>query len=191
MPGEIRAFYAVDIDDSVRSAAAQCIEKLKQESWGEMVRWVKPENLHVTLRFLGKVRSATIDKINEHLAGTFAEGHCFTVDISDLRVFPNIKKPRVIVCNINKHPVLEALSEKIEFACVRAGLKGETRQFKAHITLGRCSVKFPKHTRIELPPFRRQMPITTITLYKSQTNPDGAIYTPIKRFQLTLASTTA
>ena len=184
MPGEIRAFYAVDIDENTRITVVQCIDKMKQEPWGNKVRWVNPENLHITLRFLGKIKPAVVDKINEQLADTFSKDTCFNIDITDIRVFPNIKKPRVVVCSVSKHPALENLNEKCESACIRAGLKGETRQFKAHITLGRCSVNFPKHTRIELPHCRLHMPVRTITLYKSQTTHDGAVYMPIHHFTL-------
>ena len=184
MSSEIRSFYAVDVDESVRDAAIAVINDMKQRDWGTSVRWVKRESLHITLRFLGHIDEPTIEKINSQLSTSLHDIENFNIHCNEIRIFPSIKKPRVIVASLVKHPALEQLNKIIESACIAAGLKAETRQFKAHLTLGRCTEKFPKHTRLELPAFSKHIAVNKVKLFSSNFTAEGSVYSVLKEFDL-------
>lgn len=184
MDKKIRAFYAIDINDEVRGAIQHVVEKLKTYEWSEHVRWTTIENLHLTLRFLGDVTEPLLEELHETLAVEVTTCKPFSLMFKEPRLFPHFKKPRVIAAGVAHNEQLAELAEIFERCAVAAGLSPETRQFKGHLTLGRCKKTFPRRTKIESLPFSSKLPVTQVALYQSTLDKAGPIYTRLKQLRL-------
>jgi len=184
MNTKIRAFYAIDLNDEVRNATRHIIEQLKTNSWHQYVRWTRIENLHLTLRFLGEVDNITIENMNSLLISKLASTAPFNLLLKEPRLFPHFKKPRVIAVGVSQNDQLVELVRLLESCAVAVGLAPESRQFKAHLTLGRCDKQFPRRTKLQSLPFSSKLPVKNITLFQSKLTERGPIYTPLQQFPL-------
>ena len=184
MSKKIRAFYAIELNDEVRNAALHIIEKLQTCEWSEHVRWTPVENLHLTIRFLGDVTEDLLTQLNGALESQLAEVVPFSIMFKEPRLFPHFKKPRVVAAIIPHNDALTALAEILESNAVTAGLQPETRQFKGHLTLGRCDKSFPKRIKLDSFPFSCKLPVNRITLFQSQLSSAGATYTRLAELPL-------
>lgn len=101
------------------------------------VRWVKPENIHLTLEFLGDIKDKDADRITEVIKGTCKEYPAFQLKITGTGVFPNIRSPRVLWCGLDKSDILSGLQDDIAKGLVPLGFKPEKRRFAPHLTIGR------------------------------------------------------
>jgi len=143
MQNTIRTFIAIELNKTIRDELADIQSKLKIS--GADVKWVKPENIHLTLKFLGAVEKNKIDTIKNILDSTTSQIEPFDVALSVLGGFPNLNSPRVIWVGIDvgaRHAV-PLLVNKIENALSKLGFPKDDRPFSAHITLGR--VHSPKN----------------------------------------------
>jgi len=179
-----RAFYAIDLSDEVRNTARDIIETLKSYEWQQHVRWSVPENLHLTLRFLGEVSNSTVNNMNTLLADQLVTVEPFTLMLKEPRLFPHFKKPRVIAVGVSFNESLNTLAAIFENCAVAAGLPPESRQFKGHLTLGRCDKLFPRRTKLQSLPFYAKLPVNHVTLYQSKLTSSGPIYNPLKKLAL-------
>ena len=176
MDKKIRAFYAIELNDEVRNAALHIIDKLKGYEWAKHVRWAQAENLHLTVRFLGDVTDPIIQEINNNAEKKLRECGPFTVAFKEPRLFPHFKKPRVVAVIAQNNDALLTIAEILESCATAAGLEPETRQFKGHLTLGRCKKTFPKRTKIDSLPFSCKLPVNSITLFQSELSSEGPTY---------------
>jgi 2'-5' RNA ligase len=98
-------------------------------------RWVEPEQLHLTLRFIGDVDGSVLIRTQEALAEVRAEA--FPLQLEGIGFFPPRGSPRVVWVGIRKNEQLLRLHNRIESVLVRAGLAPEDRKYSPHITLAR------------------------------------------------------
>src|SRR5690625_1850348 len=171
----MRLFIALSLPDEVR-------DRLAAISGGiPGARCVEPENLHLTLRFLGEVDNGLARDVDNAL--TQIDVEAFELTLSGLGFFTEGK--RVITAlwaGIESNPPLSRLQAKVEQAAVRAGLPPERRKFKPHVTLARGRIEnSPKleqfmmsHALLRI----GAIPIESFTLYSSHLQPNGAIYSP-------------
>lgn len=184
MNKKIRAFYAIELNDEVRNAALHIVEQLKVNEWSEHVRWTVNENLHLTIRFLGDVTEEVLQSMNASVKDQLANSAPFTLMFKEPRLFPHFKKPRVVAAIVPHNDALLAVAEVLESCAVAAGLDPETRQFKGHLTLGRCKKTFPKRTKLDSIPFSSKLPVNSITLFQSQLTSEGPTYIKLSEFPL-------
>ena len=184
MTTKIRAFYAIDLNDEVRNATRHIIENLKTNAWQQHIRWTSIENLHLTLRFLGEVDHDTIDSLNKLLLSKLNSVTTFNLMLKEPRLFPHFKKPRIIAVGVSQNEQLLALAQLLESCAIAVGLAPEARQFKAHLTLGRCDKLFPRRTKLPSMPFSSKLPVKNITLFQSKLTEHGPIYTPLLQLPL-------
>ena len=180
----MRIFVAVDPDPAVRAAAARAARAVADRLAGdpERIRWVAPEQLHVTLRFLGEVADADADAVRAAFRAPFATA-AFTARVSRLGCFPPSGAPRVVWLGVGEgRDGMAAVRSECDRRLASAGCPPETRPFRAHITLGRMK-GWPARSRRgvdralsdvepETPPWR----IDQVTLYESRRTPQGARY---------------
>ena len=127
----MRLFVAIDLPDAIR-------DQLALMSCGlPGARWVRSEQLHLTLRFIGEVDGALFHAIREALEQV--RGHSFAMQLAGVGYFPPRKKPRVVWVGIRENADLVRLRNRIESSLVRAGLAPEQRKFSPHITLARLN----------------------------------------------------
>ena len=98
-------------------------------------RWVTPDNMHITLRFIGTVSGADAEDIHERLGGIVSPA--FALTLAGVGCFESGRKVHALWVGINREPHLNRLAEKVESAIVRAGMEPERRKFKPHVTLAR------------------------------------------------------
>ena len=180
-----RAFIAIDLPESVKSFLSEAQEALK--SYGFGVKWVRPQNIHLTLKFLGDTATADTDKIAE--AMTLAARNCPIVSLTarGVGVFPNARRPRVIWAGLNGQvEALVNLQQTLNAHLADLGFATDTRGFKSHLTLGRVKGKIASDRMIaaidKLKEFESELFEThEVVLFKSELRPSGAVYTKVQR----------
>jgi len=183
----VRAFLALDLDAEGQARLTAHLRRLRAAPWADQVRWVSPQHLHLTLRFLGEVTPAQATRYaNAFRSGLAAlrDAGALRLHASEPRLFPNPHRPRIIACLVEAHPTLHALVALAESCALDIGLRPETRPFQGHITLGRLRA-WPiagQLPRAESPGVLLQP--DTITLYRSQLHPSGPTYSTLARFSL-------
>jgi RNA 2',3'-cyclic 3'-phosphodiesterase len=136
----VRLFVALEMPSPVREHFATLINQLRaleSKSSAKKPRWVRPENLHVTLKFIGHVDPALLDPIRATLAKLCSNG---PVDLRfrGLGFFPNAKRPRVLWAGTAASPNLSSLARDIDASLAKLGIPAEERAFTPHLTLARC-----------------------------------------------------
>jgi 2'-5' RNA ligase len=130
----MRLFVALEIPSAARENLAALLNSLRAVS--PQTRWVRPENLHVTLKFIGDVPEAKLAAIRSALADVRCE-QPVTLDFCGLGFFPNEKHPRVFWAGIEASPNLKTLAANINKATEKLGIPLEKRPFSPHLTLAR------------------------------------------------------
>jgi len=132
-----RSFIAIPVSDEGIQALEETVRGLEPEI-GRHVRWVRPEGIHLTLKFMGDIQVKTAEDILEALPRVTAGFSAFDLAITGLGVFPNQRRPRVLWAGLNGDlEALAALQQAVDDAVGRLGLPKEQRPFSPHLTLGR------------------------------------------------------
>jgi 2'-5' RNA ligase len=177
----IRIFFAVELDEAIRSALASLVRELAGDGAG--VRWVRPEAYHVTLRFIGDVEPEAVSGLVASVAPRVAPLAPFALQAGPPRLFPSVRRPRVVAVPVTPQEPLDGLAAAVERGVVEAGLPPERRPFRAHLTLGRVGVARP---RLRLPDSfsAPEFPVADAVLFQSRLHSSGARYTPLERIAL-------
>lgn len=174
-----RCFVAIELNEKIKKELGSFIEELRPI--GPELKWVRPENLHITLKFLGEVKEEKIDRIKKALQDILKPRKPFTIKIKGTGHFPEKKRPRVIWAGVEDSEDLFSLQKEVEGSLSGLGFREEEREFRGHITLAR--VKDPSGIeklleRISL--FKEKdfgiQEVNEIVLMKSDLRPDGARY---------------
>ncbi len=188
MSDKIRIFVAILLSDEVRRALAQEVNRLR--SVAPAVGWIQPENLHLTLKFLGHIPPETLARVEAGLAEAVADQRPLTLAFAGLGAFPSAERPRVIWAGVtNGAEMLVALQARVEDALARQEISREERPFHPHLTVAR--VREPRHARPlfsalkarENAPFGDQE-VSAVHLMRSDLHPQGARYTVLRTFPL-------
>ncbi|MDR0363246.1 MAG: RNA 2',3'-cyclic phosphodiesterase [Planctomycetota bacterium] len=136
----IRSFIGVEIADGVRKAIADDLRALKAVA--PRVKWVKPDNFHLTLKFLGDVRENDLKELFDALDAALGGRGGFVIGMKGVFALPNRRCPRVVAVGVDDGAdEMIALNSLVEETCARLGYPVEKRPYRPHITLGR--VKLP------------------------------------------------
>ncbi len=181
----VRAFIAVDLSLEVQRGLEAALGQLQQALRGDTVRWVPPRNMHLTLKFLGDVSIKNLDQIKAILAAEANLHDAFDIHVGGLGAFPSMRRPRVIWVGVQAPDVLGQLQHEVDVQTARLGYPQEERNFSPHLTLGRVGrnasseetgkiAKVLSDSKVgELGTAR----IAEVHLYRSDLNPQGAVYT--------------
>ncbi len=177
---DVRAFVALELDAEVQKAIAELVAGLRPGV--SRARWVRPEGLHLTLRFLGSSSPKQIASLRPALAAAAAACGPASARVADLGTFPQRGRPRVLWLGIALPQPLLDLQAACEAAAVAAGFPPEARPFRSHLTLARFrdSVPRPDLPSADLGTAR----LETLVLLRSDLRPGGAVYSAIDRFAL-------
>ncbi len=178
--GTVRAFVALELDGGLRQAIGDLQARLRPRLGG--LRLVRPEGIHLTLRFLGDTLPSQVDTLRPLLAAAAASCPPTQAQVAGLGTFPERGSPRVLWLGLAVEAAIVELQRACERAARAAGFEREERPFRAHLTLGRWRDRAP---RPELPPADLgETPLDTLVLFRSDLRPDGAVYTALDRFAL-------
>lgn len=132
----MRLFVAVNLAEHLRRAIWDTAAPLRDV--GLPVKWVAPESLHVTLKFLGDVEPAREAELRAILDAAVDGAKPFSMGIGEFGAFPTTKRPRVVWVGCEGVPALELLQHRLEHELAGVGFPLEGRPFRPHITLGRA-----------------------------------------------------
>ncbi|MGD2050354.1 MAG: RNA 2',3'-cyclic phosphodiesterase [Chloroflexota bacterium] len=177
----IRAFVAIDLTEAVRKELAWIINDLKRNVPAKSVRWVRPENIHLTLKFLGDTKIDSLDHISSGLDRVGEGKPPLNLTLDTLGCFPNPRRPRVVWVGISGDvDTLQSLQKMIDQMLNSLGWDLEKREFHPHLTIGR--IKNSKKVVDSRLPWGSPMkpltfPVDSLALYESILKPSGAVYT--------------
>jgi 2'-5' RNA ligase len=183
----MRTFIAIEIPEEFKTALAELQNDLRRARAG--VSWTSPENIHLTLKFLGEVEESRVAEISAACARVAGTSRPFALQLGFPGVFPDARRPRVIWAGLQGEvEVLSALQKDLEERISAIGLKGDEKEFHPHLTVGR--VKSARNSReliaraelYDLPPL--SFDVREIVLIRSVLHPAGAQYTPMARASL-------
>ena len=176
----MRLFVGVPLPDEVRESLGALCSGLPG------ARWVRPENMHVTLRFIGEVDRDTAEDIDATLAEVRAPA--FALKLSGVGSFQSGRRVRVVWAGIEPCEALVRLHGKVESAVVRTGLESERRRFKSHITLARLkntpSAKVGDYIEDRNAFAVEPFPVPHFTLFRSHLGREGAHYESLADYPL-------
>ena len=143
--GRIRSFIAIPVPSAGIRALEDAVKKLDSTDIGGSVRWVRPEGIHLTLKFMGDIQAEMAERILVALPPAAAQFPPFELSISGLGVFPNPRRPRVLWAGVHGDlEILAALQLAVDDAVGKLGLPKEQRSFNPHLTLGRVRRDVPE-----------------------------------------------
>jgi RNA 2',3'-cyclic 3'-phosphodiesterase len=176
----VRAFVALELDERLREAMGELQAGLRRRLG--QVHLVRPEGIHLTLRFLGRTTPQQRDTMRPILAAAASACPPAEVPVSGLGTFPERGSPRVLWLGLEAPTAIGELQKACERAALAAGFEKEDRPFKAHLTLGRWRDRAarPELPAVDLGTTR----LDTLVLFKSELRPGGAVYTSLERFAL-------
>jgi RNA 2',3'-cyclic 3'-phosphodiesterase len=183
----MRLFIAVNLPSEIRDRVAAVQDRLRHAQAD--VSWVRAENIHVTVKFLGETEEKRLRRVRPALAEVALGGTSFSMEVSGVGCFGG-RIPRVVWVGVGKGAeTLTKLAERIETGLARVGFPKERRGFTAHLTLGR--VRSPRNAEAlvaALQEFHEEQfgtfMATQFELMQSELHPTGSVYTVLERFPL-------
>jgi 2'-5' RNA ligase len=182
----MRLFLALELPPTVRDEIRRAQSELKGSHTGW--RWVRPENVHLTLRFLGEVDRSEADRHLPRWREVAQRCSGGTFRVEGAGVFPPRGRPRVLWTGIlDPDPArfLDDLAATLESAARDLGFPAESRPFRAHLTIGRsgrggrATVPGPQ----DIGPLG-EVAVEEVVLFRSELRREGAVYTVLDRFPL-------
>ena len=148
LPESVRAFVAIDLPEELLRELRALQARLELELPKNAVRWTPAEQIHLTLKFLGNIASADLDKLEAALAATCQRAKPFRLRAKSLGCFPNPARPRVIWVGLEDElQPLQALQSQIDAATQSWCAKSDERAFRPHLTIGRVREVSPRVSR--------------------------------------------
>ena len=183
----MRMFTGIPIPDEPKEELIKAQEQLKGIPL--KASWTKPENLHITLKFLGEVDDAMVPQITKALEGSPCPQGSFIATLEECGIFPNLRTPRIAWISLSRgEKEVKHIFKHIQKSLLSFGFGKEKRPFKSHITLGR--IKYVKDTSALIQRFEElnlekiSWQINGFILYKSILTSGGPIYEAIKEYPL-------
>jgi 2'-5' RNA ligase len=181
----VRLFAGLPAPPPIQALWADRLSRLKRS--GPHASWVVPENLHITLKFLGETGAHRLEEITAALKEAAAPFVPVALPFEGVGFFPHERKPRVLILRYHRDPALVDLFGRVEDRLAPLGYARERRPFEVHLTLARLRRPWPPGEAdrvaadlgtIPWPPF----PAAGFVLFESILSPAGAVYIPLGRF---------
>ncbi len=179
----IRTFIAIKLPEKILSSVKEIQNGFKSQ--GIRAKWVKVENIHITIKFLGDIKITDVEKIIRSITLAAKESKPITLSVKGAGVFPGVKRPRVIWAGITGEiSDLLDLQDRVEKNLEAIGFPKESRPFKGHLTIGRIKGKTDaKKLVYAMEQFKgfesESFMADHIFLIKSELKQSGAVYTDL------------
>ena len=185
----VRLFVVLEMPSAVRTNFATLMNDLRTmdaKSSGKKPRWTRPENLHVTLKFIGNVVPEKLDGIRTALAGVRSE-RPVELRFRGLGFFPDAERPQIVWAGVAGSQNLGAIAADIDRGLAELGVPSEQRAFIPHLTLARCepgAISSRSRAAIEKEAARDfgELRADKFHLIESKLKPSGAEYTTLQSF---------
>lgn len=183
---DLRTFIAIELPHDIQAQIHQQQQSLAQILDDPPIRWVKPESIHLTLKFLGEITPAKAKEIGDGLGVEVKDFSAASVVVGGLGCFPNFNRPRVVwVGLIEERNILKQLQAHLDDWLESLGFNPEKRGFSPHLTIGRVHRSVNARQRKSLGdqiqsqhiPSLGQFKAEAVHLFKSDLKSTGAVYT--------------
>ncbi len=184
----VRTFVAVLIDEGIRERIADVQSRVKELATD--VKWVAPDNFHVTLKFLGNVREDALPEVYSSVEQAVRGLEPFDLSFSGLGAFPSARRARVVWVGIeNGVDRLRAMAALVEESLAKLNFEKEEKEFRAHITIGRVKTSrfLDELARGIGEVDARELGVqrvSSVAVMKSELRRDGPIYTSLRVINL-------
>jgi 2'-5' RNA ligase len=184
----IRSFIAIEVPHSLQMRLEELQRELRRMEAG--VKWVRPEGIHLTLKFMGSIGQEDLEKITRVTAPVVAAWNPFELRIHGVGCFPSSRNPRIIWVGIDRGSEEASLLQKaIEEKAADLGFTPEPRLFKPHLTVGRVRTPIGRDAFVQGMEKNKDVEIgtflaTEVYLFKSELKPSGAVYTKLQTFPM-------
>jgi 2'-5' RNA ligase len=188
----IRSFIAIELSDEARSVLADLQNRLKAVVPPKTVRWTAPQNIHLTLHFLGDVEVNEVEQVSQAVKTAASNCRPFSLTLTGLGCFPNTRRPRIVWVGVrDKTETLVALHQNLGEGLNVINFKPEDRPYSPHLTIGRVKNGLPRRQLTQLGEVLDQeirligelatLNVAELSLIKSELTPSGPVYTPLTR----------
>ncbi len=179
----VRVFLAIPLPQQLKAAIQTLQNNLRSQMAG--VRWVRPENLHLTLHFFGEVEQETLEKIKVSVLSVKGCNRPFMIEVKGLGAFPNRRRPRILWLGLDPKDQLRQVYENCRQSLQQAGVTTELRPYSPHLTIGR--LRQPKSGLTDLTGLDSSIGSAVIgrfaadrlVLFESRLQPGGAEHIPL------------
>jgi RNA 2',3'-cyclic 3'-phosphodiesterase len=184
----VRLFVAVNLPESTRRAAHAAAAALRNAA--PSVRWVLPETLHITLKFLGEVSAARLREMKAALETSASIQSGFTFALRGAGAFPNFRRPRVFWLGVENGEGLIRVQSSVEGIFAPLGFPAEAREFHPHLTLGRAGAPLSAAEQaaaeraVSSVEYQEVVTVRSIELMQSRLLPKGARYEAVHSAKL-------
>jgi RNA 2',3'-cyclic 3'-phosphodiesterase len=191
----MRLFVAINFTSKDRQRMARSARKMREAELP--VRWVDPDQIHLTLKFLGEVRPERVPAVEEAVARVAAKTRVFTMQMGGSGAFPTTRRPKVIWLGAQASPELRCLKHDLEWELAPLGFEREVRAFHPHVTLGRARVDARAgdfrgfEELVAAMDFRAEITVRGVDLMKSTLSAKGARYQKLVTARLGLSAVDA
>ena len=185
---DIRSFIAIEVPRGLKSRLEEVQRELRRTEAD--VKWVRPEAIHLTLKFLGSIRQEDVGKISGAVAPVIAGWTPFEIRIQGMGGFPNLRNPRVVWVGVDRgKESLVSLQQEIERKMAELSFPPENRSFSPHLTLGRVRSSRGRAHLTQAVESRKGLELgifqgREVILFRSELKPSGAVYTKLKEFPM-------
>jgi len=178
----IRAFWAIELNQEIRSALREFQHLVR--NYLPSIGWVRPESLHLTVKFLGEVDEKQLTSLQEAVKNGIKDCSPFSLQVEGVGGFPNMNQPRVLWAGVSGQVAdLQRLVSHVEEALLPLGFPSDSKPFRAHLTLARIkqgsrevgralvrSQALDQHTYFGM------LQVHQLCLFRSELKPTGAVY---------------
>lgn len=181
----IRAFLAVELSSDIREKLSSLQQQLKKTL--PPINWVRPESIHLTLKFLGYVEPSRISQLLSVLEAIGKKQNNFSIDVHGVGVFPQVKRPRILWVGLSGNtPALQDLVLEIESMLEPFGFPPEEKSYHPHLTLARIKrenatvgAALLENRILESEQRLGTLHVDRFTLFQSDLDSSGATYTAL------------
>lgn len=189
----IRTFIAVELSPELRNAVHQVqadmketlTRRLRRRDPAARIQWVRPESMHLTLKFLGSIEESTIPEIEHTMRAVVSARAKFSLDMGGLGVFPDVRAPRVLWVGLSDGvEALVLLAADLDRSLHALGFAPEGRPFQPHLTLARIKDRslsvgtaLAESGVMTGAKTVGRLSVSSISLMRSELKPSGAVYT--------------
>jgi len=177
-----RLFFGISLTPEIRDVLDDLQKQLQKSAWDNKVKWSKPDNFHITLRFIGNSKAENIIALQERAEKIAEDTESFSIDLGGLKLFPSSEHSRVLVVDVLRSNELLNLAKKLEEMVCVCGFTPESRPYNPHLTLGRTKANL-KLNPVELPSIKtHSMEVSSFILFDSIHQGHNRIYQKLKIF---------
>lgn len=184
----MRTFIAIELNEQTKQKIKELEDKIKDLIIGQ-IKMVEPENLHLTLKFLGEIKEEKINSFAEEINKIVANFSPFELEIGNIGFFPSVKMPRVLWLGVTeKSGQLFQLKQDLEKNLKKLGSLEEKREFSPHLTLARIKNKISLSQQFEnLKEYKiGKERVEGLSFIQSKLTRQGPVYTLLKKFNFNI-----